>query len=100
MRNTDNGILGNVPPKMQNARSGRNRRLTAFAVAVYIPRKALNMAEKRKFLGVHYQCCNVYARAYMNKEKTAYTGACPRCGKRVEMKIGRDGIDSRFFSAR
>lgn len=74
--------------------------MTVFAAAVYIPRRVLNMAEKRKFLGVHFQCCNVYARAYMNKEKTAYTGACPRCGKRVEMKIGRDGIDSRFFSAR
>ena len=58
------------------------------------------MAEKRKFLGVHFQCCNVYARAYMNKEKTAYKGMCPRCGKRVDVKIGAGGTDSRFFSAR
>jgi len=58
------------------------------------------MTEKRKFLGVHFQCCNVYSRAYLNKEQTAYKGACPRCGKRVEMKVGPGGTDNRFFSAR
>ena len=57
------------------------------------------MAEKRKFLGVHFQCCNVYARAYINKEETAYKGVCPRCGKRVNVKIGPGGTDTRFFSA-
>jgi len=58
------------------------------------------MDEKRKFLGVLFQCCNVYARAYINREKNAYEGTCPRCGKRVEMKIGPHGTDSRFFAAR
>lgn len=58
------------------------------------------MTEKRKFLGVHYQCCNVYARAYISADKSAYRGMCPRCGKRVEMKIGRGGTDARFFNAR
>jgi hypothetical protein len=57
------------------------------------------MAEKRKFVGVHFQCCNVYARVYINKEKTAYRGMCPRCGKRVELKIAAHGVDSRFFTA-
>lgn len=58
------------------------------------------MPEKRKFLGVLFQCCNVYARVYINRDKTAYTGACPRCGKRIEVKIGPQGTDSRFFAAR
>ena len=57
------------------------------------------MAEKRKFLGVHFKCCNVYTRVYMNKKKTAYCGSCPRCGKRVYMRIGTGGVDSRFFTA-
>ena len=57
------------------------------------------VSEKRKFLGVHYKCCNVYARAYMNRTKSAYEGSCPRCGKKVEVKIGPGGSDSRFFSA-
>ena len=58
------------------------------------------MAEKRKFLGIHYECCNVYSRAYVNKEGTMYEGGCPRCGKRVEVKIGSGGTDPRFFNAR
>lgn len=58
------------------------------------------MEQKRKFLGVHFQCCNVYARIYVNPEGTAYKGNCPRCGKRVEVKVGPGGTDSRFFTAR
>ena len=58
------------------------------------------MAEKRKFLGVIFQCCKVYARLYINEKKTAYSGLCPRCGKRLELKIGPHGTDSRFFTAR
>jgi len=57
------------------------------------------MEKNRRFLGVHYKCCNVYARAYVNKKKTAYTGACPQCGKRVNIKIGHGGTDNRFFDA-
>jgi hypothetical protein len=58
------------------------------------------LAEKRKFLGVHFQCCNVYARVYINRQQTAYEGRCPRCGKRVDVKIGPGGTDNRFFTAR
>ena len=57
------------------------------------------MAQKRKFLGVVFQCCKVYARVYVNKDGTAYAGRCPRCGKSLEMKIGPRGTDSRFFTA-
>lgn len=57
------------------------------------------MAEKRKFLGIVFECCRVYARVYINREQTAYQGRCPRCGKRVEVKIGPGGTASRFFTA-
>ena len=57
------------------------------------------MAEKRKFLGVVFECCRVYARVYINRELTAYQGGCPRCGKRVEVKIGPGGTQTRFFTA-
>lgn len=56
--------------------------------------------QKRKFLGVHYQCCNVYSRAYVSRDGTKYEGSCPRCGRRVEMRIGPGGTSSRFFSAK
>lgn len=58
------------------------------------------MAEKRKFLGVHYECCNVYSRAYLSPDKKAYRGSCPRCGRRTEVRVGPGGSDARFFRAR
>ena len=55
--------------------------------------------EKRKFLGVMFECCKVYARLYINKEETAYSGRCPRCASPLEVKIGPGGTDNRFFTA-
>ncbi len=55
--------------------------------------------QSRRFLGIQFACCSVYARVYVNKEGTAYIGNCPKCMKRVELKIGPGGTDSRFFTA-
>ena len=53
----------------------------------------------RRFLGVHFACCDVYSRVYINREETAYVGACPRCGGRVRVPIGPGGTAARFFRA-
>jgi len=55
--------------------------------------------ELRRFVGVTFACCGVYARVYVNQERTAYEGNCPRCAKRITLKIGPGGTDSRFFTA-
>lgn len=52
-----------------------------------------------KFLGVHFMCCDVYSRVYPNREQTVYVGRCPRCGKKVQFRIGEGGTDARFFRA-
>lgn len=52
-----------------------------------------------RFLGVHFACCDAYARIYPNREHTKYIGHCPRCAKRVEFAIGPGGTDARFFVA-
>lgn len=53
----------------------------------------------RRFVGVHFVCCDVYARVYVNREENAYVGNCPKCAKRVTLRIGPGGTDSRFFTA-
>ena len=55
--------------------------------------------EQRKFIGVKFNCCNVYLRIYPNKEGTAYEGRCPKCFRPVKFKIGTGGTDHRFFEA-
>jgi hypothetical protein len=54
---------------------------------------------KRPFIGMHFKCCNIYARVYVNRPGTAFVGWCPRCAKKVEVKISPQGTDERFFTA-
>lgn len=54
----------------------------------------------RKFVGVQFECCDVYSRVYVNRDQTAYEGRCPKCGKKVRLGIGPGGTDARFFTAR
>ncbi|RIK72952.1 MAG: hypothetical protein DCC67_18495 [Planctomycetota bacterium] len=55
--------------------------------------------ESSRFLGVHFACCDVYSRVYVNRTGTAYIGHCPRCAARVEFAIGPGGVNARFFVA-
>ena len=53
--------------------------------------------EERPYLGVMFKCCKVYSRIYINKQKTAFVGWCPKCAKQMRIKISPEGTDSRFF---
>jgi hypothetical protein len=53
----------------------------------------------RAFLGVNFTCCHVYARVYINHDRSQYIGHCPRCARRVSFKVGPGGTDERFFTA-
>jgi hypothetical protein len=53
----------------------------------------------RPFVGMRFACCDVYTRVYVNRSGAAYEGACPRCGRRVVLRIGPHGSESRFFTA-
>jgi len=55
--------------------------------------------KKRPFIGVIFKCCNVYSRIYINKEKNAFNGRCPKCGAKMEVLISPTGTKSNFFVA-
>jgi hypothetical protein len=53
----------------------------------------------RPFVGVQFDCCSLYTRIYCNAAGTAFVGNCPRCARKIEIKITADGSSSRFFTA-
>lgn len=54
---------------------------------------------QRPSVGVHFKCCNVYSKIYMNHMATAYSGHCPKCACPVEIPIVKEGgSSSKFFS--
>ena len=57
------------------------------------------VAKSRRFVGIHFACCDVYTRVYVNQTETAYEGRCPRCARPVRLRIGPGGTDARLFTA-
>jgi len=56
--------------------------------------------EGRPFIGVQFECCNVYVRVYRRRDGTHYQARCPRCGKSVRFEVAEGGTGSRFFRVR
>ena len=56
--------------------------------------------EKRPYVCIFFECCNVYARVYRRRDEKVYRGRCPRCLHTVQLRVGPDGTPSRMFRAR
>ena len=56
-------------------------------------------AQNRRFVGINFACCGIYARVYVNRTESAYEGHCPRCSRKVRLRIGPGGTSDRFFTA-
>ena len=61
------------------------------------PEDGSTSKQPKKFLSVHFKCCNTYGRLYPDAARTRYHGRCPRCGASVEAKIGPGGTNRSFF---
>ncbi len=55
-------------------------------------------ATQKRFLGIQFACCGVYARIYLNKDAQQYVGCCPKCSRRISFRVGPGGTDHRFFT--
>ena len=57
-------------------------------------------SEGRKYVGIYFKCCHVYCRVYKSKAGDRYAGFCPKCGGKVQLLVGPDGVSDRFFVAK
>jgi hypothetical protein len=48
---------------------------------------------------MHYKCCNIYSRIYLNRAGTAFVGWCPKCAHQVKLIVSADGSDEKMFTA-
>ncbi len=56
-------------------------------------------ASRRPWIGIHFECCDVYQRVYRKPEDDHYLGFCPKCGRRIRLRVAADGVDAKFFRA-
>ena len=54
----------------------------------------------RPFLGVHFECCGVYARIYRKPGTASYRVRCPKCLRVLVVGVGAGGTDTRFLRVR
>lgn len=52
---------------------------------------------KRPFLGITFECCRVYWRIYLTKDRKRFAGHCPRCGTPVSVPVGPGGSKDQFY---
>ncbi len=55
---------------------------------------------ERPYLGIQFECCQVYARVYRDRSGRFYNARCPKCLKGIRIRVGKGGSSNRFFKVR
>jgi hypothetical protein len=55
--------------------------------------------QRRPYICILFDCCNVYARLYRRPEVLRYEGRCPKCLRTLTVGVGPDGTSNRMFRA-
>ncbi len=82
-----------IPPEMSHGSSSH----IDVVVGERDPQGSLASYRDRPWVGILFECCDVYARIYRNWRDTAYVGWCPQCSRQVRLRIGPGGTEARFF---
>ncbi len=61
--------------------------------------KTSDRPSPRPFISILFDCCRVYQRIYLNAARTAFTGWCPKCARKIEVRVDPSADDCRFFVA-
>ncbi len=55
--------------------------------------------QPRPYISVHFKCCNVYSRVYLNRQGKAFFGHCPRCARPIRVAAAPGGSRNKFWTA-
>jgi len=55
--------------------------------------------DRKARLYVHFKCCNVYQHIGLNQKGDAFVGWCPRCARKVVIRVAPDAKPGKFFEA-
>ena len=62
-------------------------------------RSQMPPGQRRPYVSILFECCNVYARVYRRPDQLYYRGRCPKCLRAVKLRVGPDGTPARIFRA-
>lgn len=65
----------------------------------YASRGPANAHKPRPYISVLFDCCQVFARIYRQPGDRVYRGRCPRCLRKLTVRVGPDGTSTRIFRA-
>lgn len=56
--------------------------------------------QSRPYIGVQFQCCQVYTRIYRDPKVMYYEGRCPKCMKPIRVEVDpKNGVAGKFIKA-